>query len=211
MSWPVPARRASVAGRPGFTLVEVVTAASLLLLTVACATPLLLESQGAAAHETRAAAAHRLAQSTVERLRGLPFAAQSSPLPATAATPAGCVVGAVFPHADVARNRPDAFFVLGDGGPSLAGTFVTRRRVGAYLVTTESHFAAATADGLAAVSTARLAGYDSSTGDELPSGALDVTVRVSWTVHGGERSVTRRVALLARTCATTDIAAAASP
>ena len=61
------------------------------------------------------------------------------------------------------------------------------------------------------MSTARLAGYDSSTGDELPSGALVVTVHVSWIEHGDERSVTRRDTLLDESCATTEVALASSP
>ena len=208
MSRPVRGRRASAACRHGFTLVEVVIAASLLLLTVACATPLLIGSQRTAARESRATEARRLAQSTVERLRSLPFGpARTAP----AAQPDGCAVAALFPHADQGRNGPDAFIVLADGGPWLAGTFVTRRRVGVYLVTTESRFATAAAGGFAAVSTARLAGYDSPAGDELPSGALVVTVNVSWTEHGNERAVTRHDTLLDQSRATTEVAAAASP
>jgi prepilin-type N-terminal cleavage/methylation domain-containing protein len=210
VSRPVRGRRASAASRHGFTLIEVVIAASLLLLTVVCATPLLIGSQRNAARESRATEARRLAQSTVERLRSLPFAPPGPARTATAAQPDGCAVAALFPHADQGRNGPDAFVVLSDGGPWLAGTFVTRRRVGAYLVTTESRFAAATAGGFAAVSTARLAGYASS-GDELPSGALIVTVQVSWTEHGNERSVTRHDILLDQARATTAAAAAASP
>ena len=61
------------------------------------------------------------------------------------------------------------------------------------------------------MSTARLAGYDSSAGDELPSGALVVTVHVSWIEHGNERSVTRRDTLLDQSRAATEVAAAASP
>ena len=186
-------------------------AASLLLLTVVCVTPLLVGSQRAASRESRAAEARRLAQSTLERLRSLPFGPPSPPSVAPSAEPDTYVVAALFPHADASRNEPDDFVVLADGGPWPAGTFVTRRRVGVYLVTTESRFAAAASGGFTVVPTARLAGYDSSSGDDLPSGALAVTVRVFWTEPGGVRSVTRRDTLLDESCGRTLAAAAPSP
>lgn len=211
MSSPVRERRASAAWRHGFTLVEVVVAASVLLLTVICATPLLTGSQRAASRESNAGEARRLAQSTVERLRSLPLAPPSLSQTTTTAGLDGCVIGALFPHADPARNGPDDFVVLADGGPWPAGTFVTRRRAGTYLVTTETRFIAAMAGGLAAVSTTRLAGYDSSTGRELPSGALAVAVHVLWVEDGSERSVTRRVTLLDRSSAPTEVATSSFP
>jgi type II secretory pathway pseudopilin PulG len=212
VSRPVRGRRAaSVVGRRGFTLVEVVFAASLLLLTVVCVTPLLVGSQRTASRESRAAGARRLAQSTLEQLRSLPFA-PSNPPPAAAATdPDDSVLAALFPHADAARNDPDDFIVLADGGSWPSGTFVTRRAAGAYLVTTASRFAAATPGGFSAVPAARLAGYDLSSSDELPSGALDVGVRVSWVEYGHERSVARRDTLLDEWRARAAAAAASLP
>ena len=210
MSRPVPERRASAACHHGFTLVEVVIAASLLLLTVICATPLLTGSQRAASRESRSAEAQCLAQSTVERLRSLPFVPPSTPQTATAAEPDGCVVGALFPHADQARNGPDDFVVLADGGPWPAGTFVTRRRAGTYLVTTETRFIAATAGGFAAVSTTRLAGTTHRPAASCPPAHWPW--RYTWVGRTRpERSVTRRDTLLDRSCAATAVALAWLP
>jgi len=211
VSGPVRGRlAASAAWRrgSGFTLVEVMIAASLLLLTVVSATPLLVGSERTASRESRAAEARRLAQSTFERLRSLPFAPPSSPPAAAAPDPDGCVLAALFPHADAGRNGPDDFIVFADDGSWPAGTFVTRRHVGAYVITTASRFAAAASGGFSAVPTARLAGYDLSSSDELPSGALNVGVRVSWVEYGQERSVARRDTLLDEWRARAAVAAA---
>jgi hypothetical protein len=117
----------------------------------------------------------------------------------------------VFPHADGSRNGPDDFVVLAADGPWPAGTFVTRRPVGAYLVTTESRFVVGTSSGFAFAPAERLAGYDSSGDDEMPSGALFVSVCVSWTEHGDERAVTRSDTILDESRAKTVVALVACP
>lgn len=182
------------AAQKGFTLIEVTVAASLLLLTAVCATPLLAGSQQAGSRASRGTEAGRLAESTLERLRSLPFASPAS-RSGDGDPSESSVVGAVFPHADVARNTADAFVVLVAGADWPAGTFVTRRCVAGFEITTESLFGAATSDGLAPLSPVLLAGFDSSTGGGLPSGILFVTVVVSWTERGRELCVTRRTAL----------------
>jgi hypothetical protein len=180
----------SGAGHAGFSLIEVVVATSLLLLTVVCVTPLFVDSQGAASRASRADDARRLAQSTLERLRGLPFV-PPSPSPGYGDGADTSVVGSLFPHADVARNEPDNFVVLGTITGWPLGTFVTRRHVGAFAVTTESRFGGAGPCGLTPVSVSALDGYGPQTPDRLPSGILLVTVRVSWPDRGGERTVAR--------------------
>jgi prepilin-type N-terminal cleavage/methylation domain-containing protein len=178
-------------GRRGFTLIEVMIAASLMLLTAVCVTPLLVGGQQASARESRAGEARRLAQSTLEMLRGLPFAPPAPQATATTTDRAASVVGSVYPHADVARNRADAFVVLANSWPWSSGTFVTRHRVGVFEVTTGSRFGIATPDGFAPLSNTRLVGYDSSIDGELPSGVLFVAVHVAWAERGRGRSVTR--------------------
>lgn len=189
----------SKAGRPrdarGLTLIEVMIAASLLLLTVVCATPLLVGSRWTASREGHAGEAGRLAASRLERLSSLAFGPSSSATGGEAAGATNCVVTALFPHAHAALNGVDDFFVLAGGEPWAVGSFVTRRREGPFAITTESRFGVATAAGFAPVAASRLAGYASATGGALPSGALLVTVQVSWTERGVERSVKRRTVL----------------
>jgi prepilin-type N-terminal cleavage/methylation domain-containing protein len=177
----------------GFTLVEVIVATALLLLTAACATPLLAGSQASGSRTGRCEQAGRLADATLEWLRSLPFAPPTSA--GDSADPSDAsLVGAVFPHADPARNTADDFVVLVDGAVP-AGTFVTHRLIGGFEITTRSQFGSAARDGLAPLSPAFVAGFDSSTGGASPAGILFVTVVVCWNERGRELGVEREATL----------------
>jgi type II secretory pathway pseudopilin PulG len=174
-----------------FTLVEVMVAASLLLLTVTCVTPLLTGSLSAGHRSGRGDEAGRIAESRLEFLRSLPFA-PPRPLSPSEAPPGACVVGEVFPHADPARNTDDAYVVLADTDDWPAGTFVTMHALpDGFTMTTGCRFAVAGADGLTPLAPVLLAGYEAADADELPSGVLLVTMVVTWREHGRERQVVR--------------------
>ncbi len=177
------------------TLIEVVIASSLLLLTAVCATPLLVDSLAAGSHGSRADEAALAAESQLEWLRSLPFAPPAPTSPA--AVPAPSVLGEVFPHADPARNAADAYVVLTGGGRWPPGTFVKTHPLPQGLaMTTACRFAAGAGEGLSPLAPACLIGYDAVGGTWAPSGALLATVVVSWTDHGHERRVVRQGTLL---------------
>jgi hypothetical protein len=206
-------RASTIAGRPGgkrstetvavrqrteaaFTLVEVMVAASLLLLTVTCVTPLLTDSLSAGHRSGHGDEAGWIAESRLEWLRSLPFA-PPRPLSASEAPPGACIVGEVFPHADPVRNTDDAYVVLADTDDWPAGTFVTMHALpDGFTMTTGCRFAVAGPDGLTSLAPALLAGYDAADGDELPSGVLLATVVVTWTERGRERRVVRGATLV---------------
>lgn len=110
----------------GFSLLEVVIAGALLLLTVTGATACVTAASRAGQQSEGAMAADRALAAVATRLRGLPFCPSELPAPA-AARGAGAtdLVSAVFPHADGGVGTGDGRFigVSEDGLP--AGSFVT--------------------------------------------------------------------------------------
>ena len=109
---PMPGggRTALGADRPpsaaGFSLLEVVIAGALLLLTVTGATACVTAVSRAGQQSDGAMAADRALAAVATRLGSLPFCPSELPAPAAArGAGAADLVSAVFPHADAGRRR----------------------------------------------------------------------------------------------------------
>lgn len=109
----------------GFTLLEAVIAAGLLLLVVTAVSLSVTAVTRADAHLRRAMAADRAIRSMAARLGALPYCAVA--YPQTPGDDAGQdLVAAVFPHAEPYRNTVGARFVgLAEATTVPAGSFVT--------------------------------------------------------------------------------------
>lgn len=165
---------ASVGAGPssGFTLLEVVVAAALILLTVTAVTGGVTASARAAMHSAAAARADEALASVAERLRCLPFCARRLPeTPPPSWEGAGDVLAAVFPHADAMAATDLARFVQVDEPGIDAGSFVTRVDEGGVSVTCTARFLDA---GGHYLSPGELAGFDISTSALPPAASLDV-------------------------------------
>jgi type II secretory pathway pseudopilin PulG len=109
----------------GFSLIEAVVAASILLLTCAAVSVTFTATLRAKRAVDRRSALESAADSECERLTALPFwrrVTSSTPLTPTS------LVAEVFPHARSECNTLDASY-LSASGPGGPGTFVTRTRV----------------------------------------------------------------------------------
>ena len=112
----------------GFSLLEVVVAAGLLLMTIAAVTACITNSSAAEARLQAAMDADRAVRAVAERMRSLPFCAATLPAPSSARGPAATdLVAAVFPHARVAENTEAARYIVvaGEEGDAPPGSFVT--------------------------------------------------------------------------------------
>ncbi len=106
----------SATGRPwsaaGFSLLEVVIAAGLLLMTITAVTACITSVSRGGARAEAEMDADRAVCAVAERLRGLPFCAAPYPDSAAIRGPgAGDLVAAVFPHARVSENAETAYYV----------------------------------------------------------------------------------------------------
>jgi hypothetical protein len=165
-------------GSAGFSLLEVVIAAGLLLLTVTAVTLSVTTASRGAARLEGAMDADRAVRTTAERLRALPFCASAYPVLGTAAPSARRardLVAAVFPHARTASNTPTAWFVGADEDDVAAGSFVTVLDVGGVSVRCVAKFLAA-GNGLP-LDAAALAGWAQWEATEPPASALEVRMR----------------------------------
>jgi len=165
-------------GERGMTLIEVTVAAAVVL------------SIGGAA--TVRARADACVAAQVEALRALPFDDPSG----AGATPVADLLGAVFPHAETARNTATAFFTAPalDGRP--AGTFVTLHDAACGPLTVAATFVVADVDGFRPLDPARLAGYDHAAGTPPPADGLLVSVSARWQ-SGPRGGVVRRTVVIA--------------
>jgi hypothetical protein len=119
------ARAARRRAEAGFSLLEAVIAAGLLLMTVTAVTLCVANVSGAGARLERTMDADRAARRVAERLRTLPFCAPAYPLPAGEPS-SHDLVGAVFPHAQPSWNTASARYVGAAGDPvAPQGSFVT--------------------------------------------------------------------------------------
>ena len=109
----------------GFSLLEAVIAAGLVLMTVTAVTVCVGSVSRAGVRLDKTMDADRAVRGVAERLRALPFCAPAYPLPTD--QPAGPdLVAAVFPHATPWRNIPAARYVDAAGDAAAApGSFVT--------------------------------------------------------------------------------------
>jgi type II secretory pathway pseudopilin PulG len=169
----------------GFSLLEAVVAAGLLLLTITAVSTCVGGVVRAGARLDRTGDADAALQRGADRLRSLPFCAPS--LPVLAGGPAAsdlCAV--VFPHASSWRNTADARYVAAGGDPAAdPGSFVTVLDEGGVEVRCTARFLRG-ADG-PRLSPTDLAGWDMETAEEPPAPTLEVVLCVRG--PGGLRSV----------------------
>lgn len=141
----------------GFSLIEVVIAAALLLLTVTAVTGVVTGVTRGDARLSRATAVDRVLWLETERLRTLPFCAATYPAASgeeTGGSDSGAggaagwgasapdAVAELFPHAQPACNsESDYFVVVGDAEDEPTGSFVTHRERDGVSVTRVAWFA----------------------------------------------------------------------
>jgi len=168
-----PCSRASREG--GFSLLEAVIAAGLLLLTVTSVTGAVTSVSHAGRRADAAMRADGALQSAIARLARLPFCAPALPsVPAGDCATATDLVGAVFPDAGAPRDTPDAWYVATDGDGTHAGSFVTQFDEEGALITCVARFRGR-GDG-SWLGPAELAGWDLALSDRLPAAYLVVEV-----------------------------------
>jgi len=161
-------------GRAGFSLLEAVVAAALLLTTVAAVTACVTGVSRAGARLERTMRADRATLAVAERLRQLPYCAASYPVRVGEA-PAADLVAAVFPHAAAWRSTATARYVAAAGDPqAAAGSFVTVVVEQGVRVTCVARFLAGPEG--APLGPAALAGWDSATSSRPPAPVLEVVV-----------------------------------
>lgn len=158
----------------GFSLLEVVIAASLLLLTVTAVTAAVTSVSQAGRRADAGVRADVALEAVISRLASLPFCAPALPaLTAGDFAAATDLVAAVFPDAG-ARDAVDARYVAADGGGVPAGSFVTRFDQDGVLVTCVARFRRTVAGSW--LGPADLAGWDLAESSRLPAPVLGVEV-----------------------------------
>ena len=177
----------------GFSLLEAVIAAGLLLLTVAAVSLCVGSAVRAGARLERTRGADAALRLSAERLRSLPFCAPSLPAPPDGpATSDLCA--AVFPHAASWKNVAGARYVAVGSEPAVSpGSFVTLFDEGGVEVCCTAWFLRG-ADG-PRLGPADLSGWDLETEGEPPGPALEVVLSARG--PGGERTVRLVLAALA--------------
>jgi type II secretory pathway pseudopilin PulG len=169
----------------GFSLLEVVISAALLLVTITAVTTCVVGVSRAGARLEQAMDRDRALRVVADRLGALPFCADSYPQAgAEPGSHARDLVAAVFPHARPAQSTTTARYVAAggdDGAP--AGSFVTMLTEDGVPVTCVARFLAGW-DG-AAVDPDGLVGWDAAT-----AAPPYCSMSVELTVRGGARGVT---------------------
>jgi hypothetical protein len=162
--------------RPGgFSLLEVVIASGLLLLTVASVTAAVASVSHAGRRAEATMRVDSVLESVVARLASLPFCAPALPAaPAGGGLAATDLVAAVFPDAGSPRDSADARYVAADGDGLTAGSFVTRFDDGGVRITCVARFRRAS--GGTWLEPAGLEGWDLTVADRPPAPLLDVEV-----------------------------------
>ncbi len=159
----------------GFSLLEVVIGAGLLLLTVTSLTAAVTSVSQAGRRADAGVRADVALEAVLSRLASLPFCAAA--LPAVAAGDFGAatdLVAAAFPDAGAPRDTADAGYVATDGDGVAAGSFVTRFDQDGVLVTCVARFRRkAGGDWLGP---GDLAGWDLAESSRLPAPLLAVDV-----------------------------------
>jgi hypothetical protein len=174
------------AAADGFSLLEAVVAAALLLITVTAVTICVAGVAGAGTRLEERMDRDRALRRVSERLSVLPFCA-GSPAQAGVATgdPAGDLLTALFPHALPAQNTPAARYVANGGDDTApAGSFVTVLTEEGVMVTCVARFL--TGPDEPALGPGDLDGWDVAAEGLAPAPTLSVVL----TVEGGTRGVT---------------------
>jgi hypothetical protein len=174
--------RGRVAG--GFSLLEAVIAAALLLVTIAAVTVCAAGVSGAGARLEQRMDRDRVLRRLAERLGALPFCA-GRPAQAGDGTgyAAGDLVAAVFPHARPAQNTPGAYFVAAGGdGTAPAGSFVTVEIEDGVPVTCVARFLVGPSE--PALGASDLDDWDVAAGSPPPAPMLAITLAVEGDSRG---------------------------
>jgi len=172
----------------GFSLLEVVVAAGLLLMTIAAVTACVNNSGSARARLQSAMDADRAVRVVAERLRSLPFCADTLPAPSSArGSDATDLVAAVFPHARVVENTEAARYIVsaGEDADAPPGSFVTLVEESGVEVRCVAVFVAS--EGGAALDAAELDGWSAREMAASPGAVL--LVRLTALSRGTERTV----------------------
>ena len=170
----------------GFSLLEVVVAAGLLLMTIAAVTACITGVSRGEARLQTAMDADRAVCAVAERLRGLHFCAATYPdSAAVRGLGAGDLVAAVFPHARVSQNTETARYAAAEEEDVPAGSFVTLLEEGGVDVRCVARFLVS--EGGAALSAGDLDGWSTSTGIASPGAAVEV--RLTAVGSGATRGV----------------------
>jgi len=161
----------------GLTLVEVVVATAIVLVTCVAVSAVIAMAAHAGARSNRALVADGVLQCEAARLRSLPF---FSPLPAdwpvSRTLPAPSAVGELFPHADETLNGETPGCVAsGD----LAGAFVSSVVVDDAEVQRTTWMARCEQGGWRLLSAADVAGWRGWSGEAMPGEALVITLEVA--------------------------------
>ena len=173
----------------GFTILEAVVAAALLLATCVATSGVLsgaTKADGAADLRDRLEAA---LTRECERLAALPFSSADD----GAARPgegvaAGSLVSEVFPFARPELDTERAYFIDSSGGED-AGVFVSIKDAGAVRVRREAVFVPGDGDQSNHLGPADLVGWDCSSADQPPATTLTVTIEVSERGHSAARTL----------------------
>ena len=165
-------------GRPsgGFSLIEVVVAASLLFMTVTAVSAMVVGVSHAGARLRSSMNADRAIRSEAERLRSLPYCAASYPQSGGGRGANGeDLVAAVFPHAVITQNEPSAcYLAAADESGAPAGSFVTLAPRDGVVVRCVACFSSAA--GGPVLGPESLAGWDMAGSDAPPAATLIVTL-----------------------------------
>lgn len=161
--------------RDGFSLLEVVIAAGLLLLTVASVTAAVTSVSHAGRRADAALRVESVLESAIARLASLPFCAADLPaVPAGDCAAATDLVGAVFPDAGGPRDTAESRYIAAGGDGIPAGSFVTRSAQDGVQMTCTSRFSHRV--GGSCLEPADLAGWDLAVSGRLPASVLVVQV-----------------------------------
>ncbi len=159
----------------GFSLLEVVIAAGLLLLTIMSVTAAVASVSHAGRRADAAMRADVSLESTIAHLASLPFCAADLPaVPSGDCAAATDLVAAVFPDAGALRDTADARYLATDGDGLPAGSFVTRSDQDGVLITCAARFRHRA--GGSWLEPADLAGWDLAASGRLPASILVVQV-----------------------------------
>ena len=176
----------------GFTLIEVVVAAAIILGVVLATSDGVVAVKGLTARSATRQAAEARVAAEIEHLRCLPFAPPAtSGATLAAATSGSDLVSSVFPRADTTLDTADAWFAPEARDDCPAGTYFTAVSLPHGHMTIAATFVVGTVGGWRAVPAARLAGYDVRRAIELPSAALLVRVTAAWQSAAAQGTVAR--------------------
>jgi hypothetical protein len=173
----------------GFSLLEVVVAASLLLLTVTSVSAAVASVSHSGRRAEAAMKVGGVLESVVAHLGSVPFCPAALPAaPEAGGLAATDLLAAVFPAAGASRDAVDARYVEADEGGLAAGSFFTRFEEDGVVITCVARFRRAA--GGVWLGSADLDGWDLALSDRPPAPLLVVEVTAA---AGG---VTRTARLL---------------